>query len=173
MRPRFRCTKTRLYVIGPLTPAHARVKHHKTQPCPITLFQLSDHALDNYCFSHTIIPLEHASRSWTTSRMPKCMIRSCQLGLPSRPAPQAHTPTSRRTTTAASTTAMYSTSISIIQCTCCGYWLELCSGLAVLDDPSLLQTFKDKGVDVAETDEQGLNCLFVFMSRVLDRKQLI
>lgn len=47
-----------------------------------------------------------------------------------------------------------------------GYWLELCLGFAVLEDHSLLELFVDKGVDAAETDDYGFNCLFVFISRV-------
>ena len=47
-----------------------------------------------------------------------------------------------------------------------GYWLQLCMGNAVLDSPSLLQIFVTKGVDTAEADANGFNCLFSFMSRV-------
>lgn len=46
-----------------------------------------------------------------------------------------------------------------------GYWLELCLGQAILHSPPILQAFADNGVDIAETDKNGFNCLFVFMSR--------
>jgi hypothetical protein len=46
-----------------------------------------------------------------------------------------------------------------------GYWIELCLGLVTREDPSLLQMFVDKGVNVRETDEYGFNCLFAFVSR--------
>jgi len=46
-----------------------------------------------------------------------------------------------------------------------GYWLELCWGDAILEDPYPLRTFADKGVNIAETDNYGFNCLFVFMAR--------
>lgn len=46
-----------------------------------------------------------------------------------------------------------------------GYWLILCCEGAVPNGSSLSQTFVDKGVDIAEVDVHGFNCLFVFMSR--------
>jgi hypothetical protein len=46
-----------------------------------------------------------------------------------------------------------------------GYWLNLCSGAALLDDLTLLQTFVDRGADATEVDDYAFNCLFVFMSR--------
>lgn len=45
-----------------------------------------------------------------------------------------------------------------------GYWIELCLGLVAREDPSLLQIFVDKGVNIRETDGYGFNCLFAFMS---------
>jgi hypothetical protein len=47
-----------------------------------------------------------------------------------------------------------------------GYWLELCLSNGILEDPSILQAFADKGADISEVDNFGFNCLFVFMSRV-------
>jgi hypothetical protein len=46
-----------------------------------------------------------------------------------------------------------------------GYWLEFCSGSAILEDTTLMQALIRKGVDITETDENGFNCLFMFMSR--------